>query len=233
MARVKSHIFSTMRGSVAGITYFANQFHQILARHRTSPVDPSTTRQGQVRQAFGAASILFEALTPVEQGRWNDYAQTLTFPNPLGPIQVPGRQVAVGNLGLREYLETLGEAFTATVDTSPTTTGFLTMSPLSIGGPTAPGTGFSVNIGNPNPEDINVVVEQSLIFNSTRNRFKGPFLSSSLQVEKVLTGVTGVLDITVGANDDIVFVRLRAISETGPVRTSRPVILRAVVSTNP
>lgn len=233
MARVKSHLFSIMRGSVGGITYFANQFHQILARHRTSPVDPSTTRQGQVRQSFGSASVLFEALTRPQQSSWQDYASTLSYPNPMGPIQVPGRQVAVGNLGLREYLETLGEVFTGTVDTAPVSTGFLTMSPVSIGPPTAPGTGFSINIGNVNPEDINVVIKRSVVFNNTRNRFKGPFLSSTLQVEKVITSTVGVVDIVVGSNDDVVFVQLRAISEQGPVRTSRPVILRAVVSTNP
>ena len=229
--RARSHLFSVMRGSVAGITYFANQFHQILARHRTAPVDPSTTRQGQVRQAFGSASILFAGLTRAQQTAWQGYADTLQFPNPMGPIQVPGRQVAVGNLGLREYLETLGETFTGSTDFAPSTTGFLTMSPLLTAPPTSPGTGFSLSIGNPNPEDINAIIEISQIFGETRRRFKGPFLSSSLQVLKVDAGTTGTVDITVGLDDNIVFSKIRAISEAGPVRTSRPVILRATVAT--
>ncbi len=230
MARMRGIHADVIRGSIGGNTFFANQFHQILIRQRTSPIDPSSTRQGQVRQAFGSGSILYAALTETQQDSWDDYAEPLRFPNPLGPISVPGRQVAVGNLGLREYLETLGETFTASVDTAPVLSGFLTMSPLNITEPVAPGTGIGVSIGNPNAEDINVVIELSSLFGPTRKRFKGPFRSSTLQVLKVDSETTGAADILFGTVGQIVFVRFRAISETGPVRTSRPAILRGTVA---
>jgi hypothetical protein len=49
MAKFTSHLFSTMAGKVAGIVYFANQWHQINARAATHPVNPNTLYQTMVR----------------------------------------------------------------------------------------------------------------------------------------------------------------------------------------
>ena len=231
MARMRGIHADVIRGSIGGNTFFANQFHQILIRQRTSPVNPSTTAQTQIRSAISGASGLYDNLTQAQKVAWDNYADTLAFPNPLGPITVPGRQVAVGNLGFREYCKTLGESFTGSVNTAPTVSGFLTISNITIVDLGAPGTGFGVSVYNPNPETIKVMYQLSPQFGSGRFRYKGPWVHSTTTFSDINTVSSGVEEFEVGSDGDIYFVRLRAVSEEDEVRLSAESIVRAVVRT--
>jgi hypothetical protein len=229
--RALSHIFSIMRGSVNGITYTANQFHQIIARAKTAPVDPSTTFQGMVRQAFSGAAVFWEGIAQASRDGWEDYASTLTYSNPLGNTEMPGRQVFMGNIGWMLYLLARGIVFTSQEKTPPLIPGFLSLDPVSTGILGAPGTGFSVNVGNPNSSDILVTARRSRPFTATRNTFKGPFNSNSLDTVVVVGESTGTIDFVGGVDGQVFFVEVRAIVDDGPKQVSQKVILRGVVST--
>jgi hypothetical protein len=226
-----SHVWSIARGSVGGITYTANQFGQLIARVKTSPVHPNTTRQGQVKQAFSGAAVAWKALSDQERIDWQSYADSLTYSNPLGPIDMPGRQTMMGNIGFMNYLLAREFVFTTQLFLAPVIPGFLTMDPLSVTAPGAPGTGFDINVGNFNASDIKVIFELSRRFDGSRNRFQGPWQTETLQELDVGAGQTGNLNFEVGADDQVFFVRIRAIVDDGPKQVSQEVILRAVVQT--
>ena len=233
MARMRGIHADVIRGSIGGNTFFANQFHQILIRQRTSPVNPATTPQTQIRAAVSGASGLYDNLSQAQKIAWDNYADTLTFPNPLGPITVPGRQVAVGNLAFREYCETLGETFTGSVDTAPTVSGFLTLSTITVVDPASGHTGFTISVYNPNPEQIKVMYQLSPQFGNGRFRYKGPWVHSTTVFEDIATTTSGTHEFEVGSDGDVYFVRLRAVSEEDEVRLSQESIVRAIVRTAP
>lgn len=230
MARALSQVYTQIRGSVGGVTYLANQYHQIVCRARTSPVDPSTTAQNQVRQAFSGAAVDWLAFTDAQRSDWDDYADSLTYPNPLGDQSLTGRLVAMGNLAFMRYIYARGETLTTSLKTAPTTPGFLSLDPLSIGIAGAASTGFTVNVGNPNPEDISAFIWTSRIFNATRNTYKGPWRTNSMTKLDITAASTGNQAFVQGADGDIVFVYIRAIVDDGLKRISQPAILRAVVT---
>ena len=220
-----------IRGSIGGNTFLANQFHQIVIRQRTSPVNPSSSNQGLVRQAFSGAAVDWKALTPAQRTDWDNYADTLTFPNPLGPIQIPGRQVFMGNIGWFRYLVARGVSFASPSKLAPVSAGFLSLDPLLVLEPEPGNTGFRISVGNVSTSDIQVAFQVSTRFDLSRNLFKGPFRSNSL-ITLALEGETvGVQEFYFGSDDDVYFVRIRAIVDDGPKKLSQDVILRCVVST--
>jgi len=231
MARALSQVFSQIRGSTGGVTYLANQWHQIVTRARTSPVDPSTTNQNKVRQAFSGAAVDWLAQTPGNRELWDEYAQSLTYPNPLGNQTMPGRLVFMSNIGFMRYIYSRGFGLTTILKDAPTEPGFLSLDPLIIAGPGAPGTGVSVSVGNPNSEDISCFVWRSRPFAPTRNSYKGPWISSTMGQMDIPAASTGVYDFSVGTDDQAVFVYGRAIVDDGSKRVSQPFILRGIIDT--
>lgn len=231
MAKILSHVWSTVRGSVGGITYLANPFHQIIARQRTSPVNPQTTFQSMVRGAFSDASVLFEALSDADRLLWNEYADTLIYQGPLGPYSLPARQVAMSNVGFASYLTDRGIDVGSVDCSPPIVPGFLALSDLDVGAPVAAGTGFSISLRNAQAVDVIVAIERSHAFPPTRYRFKGPFLSSSLigaTVPSTSVCVQDILNLNLGS---IYFASVRAITDEPPYRISTKYIVRAVAQT--
>lgn len=231
MARALSQVYSQIRGSVGGVTYLANQWHQIVARARTSPVDPSTTNQNKVRQSFSGAAVDWLAQTEANRLLWDEYAQSLTYPNPLGNQTMPGRLVFMSNISFMRYVYARGFTLTTNAKTPPTEPGFLSLDPLVIAAPGAPGTGVSVSVGNPNTEDISVFLWRSRPFAQTRNTYKGPWSSSSMGQLDVSAASTGSYDFSVGSDDQVCFVYGRAIVDDGSKRLSEPFILRGIIDT--
>lgn len=229
--RMLSTIASGMRGSVGGLTFSANQFHQIIVRQRTAPVNPNTTYQSMMRGAFGDAQSLYEALSEGNKLAWDAYADTLTYEGPLGNNTIPGRQVCLGNVATALYLDDRG-IDVDTVDASPPPApGFLSLADLDVGAPTQVGTGFSVNFRNNNPEDIVVYAQRSIPFNTGRKRYKGPFLSESLDSVEIIAANSGVIDFLNCNEDSVYFAVVRAISAEPPYRMCRPFFVRAVAQT--
>jgi len=230
MARMLGIHASIIRGSIGGNTFLAGPDHQIIVRQRTSPVNPQTTRQTQMRGDFSGAAAKWNALTDIERRAWALYAESVVIPNPVNPIHPTGRQLFVGNVGTRDYLITRGLIFASVVDTAPPNPGRLVVEGLQITAPDSPFTGFTLHVTNPNPELIKLYAFVSPPQNPARNRYQGVFDTESL-ADVDLGAATGTIDFTIGADDDVYFVRTRMIVQTGEVRTSAEYVLRAVVST--
>lgn len=79
-----SHIFTSMRNSVGGITYTANRYASIVGRARIKPVNPSSLVQELMRTNFNAAVAGWKALDPAERTAWSNFAKDTPWWNALG-----------------------------------------------------------------------------------------------------------------------------------------------------
>lgn len=232
MARILSSPWSIVRGSIAGTTYLANRFHQIIARARTSPVNPSTPAQATIRSAFSGTETRWKALTAGDRSRWDDYAANTPVQNPLGPITLTGRLFMRAIITLREYLvASLGAVFIAT-DGAPVTPGMRNIENVQAATPVGPGTGVAIGFTNPlaNP-DLVAFAQLSPAFEPTRNFWKGPWDIASNQVQPVGPGVSFVISFLGLTLDKAYFMRLRVIDKTGPHKMSQDFIVRGIAET--
>jgi hypothetical protein len=234
MARILSQVDVIRRGSVGGVTYLANQFHQIIARARTAPVQPQTNPQQDVRENLSFASAQWQGLTDLKREGWDDYSATCTYHGPISSYSVPGRSMFVSNLS---FLNTNGRLATplliATVLDPPVIPGFAEV--CQVDPPISPGigkTGFSLKVYNLNIDDAVVFAWRSIAWLPTRNRFKGPWVASSLQGEMIAAAgnATFTFDgLTAGL---AYFVYLRLITAEAspgcPHRISASRIIRAI-----
>jgi len=226
--RAQSHIFSNMLGSVNGITYYNGKYHQINARQRTIPVDPNTTNQAAVRSSLAKASGFWGQATDATRTGWEDYADTLVYPSPMGSGKRSGRLVFIGNLTLASYIEARElDDIVASVE-PPTIAGFLPAGPVTPTAPVGPGTGVGVGIQNLTGEDILAFAEISFGFNDTRNSYKGPFRSSTAIADEISSSTSGVIEF-LGLEEGLAyFVRVRCISSEQPFRISSEYIIRGI-----
>ncbi len=196
MARALSQVYSIIRGSVGGVTYLANQFHQIVVRARTAPVQPGTTPQAQMRTAFSAAEAIWRLATTLQQAGWSLHALSVQYQGPLGKYTISGRLRALAVLSLASYLNT---RFSKTITISPTPplrTGWFLISNFNLVNLAAPGTGFTINITNDESEACVVLVNISPALNNTRNFWKGPWDDSLTQTFDIAASASGTQDIT-------------------------------------
>jgi hypothetical protein len=229
-----SHLASVMRGSVGGITYLANQFHQIVARTRTAPVDPNTTAQQYMKNAVSYASVLYENLSTAQKLAWANYALTVNYSGPFGSYNVPGRQVCVGNVAVAYYLGQLGIAIGVPNATAPTNPGKVAMTSIGFSAPTSSGTGIQVDFYNAEgTEQIIGYAEISPKQNTGRLRYKGPFNSSAVGSDSPTAGASGAIEFLGLDDGGIYFARIRAITSANPFRLSAETIIRCVASTTP
>lgn len=212
MARILSPVWSTIRGSIGGTTYLSNQWHQIVARQRTAPVNPQTSRQGVIRTGFGDGSSRWQDLTAAQRSNWNDYADTCEYQGPLGNYTVPGRQLFVGTMALVTYTNAIDPANAITpIVTAPTTPGFFSGLTITPSLPTTiPSTGIALSIENTTGETARILSARSFAFPATRNRYKGPFLSSTSKLSIINSGTASILEYTDLADGLVYFIRLRA-----------------------
>jgi len=227
--RMDSHIASVMRGSVGGITYLANQFHQIVARTRTAPVDPNTTAQQYMKNAVSYASVLYENLSDANKLAWNNYASTVTFSGPFGNYNVPGRQLCVGNVAVAYYLGQQGVLIGSPDATPPTNPGKVALTSIATQAPTSVGTGIELTFYNAEAsETIIAYAEISPKQNSGRLRYKGPFITSTLDTDAPSSSSAGSIEFLGLDDGGVYFIKVRAITNANPFRLSAETIIRAV-----
>ena len=230
MARALSQIVTVIRGSVGGITFTANQWHQILLRARTAPVQPQTNAQGYIKTGFAEASDLWKNLTPVIRAQWTDYALSVTYTGPLGDYTLPGRQIFMAAVSLFGFLRNAGLISAAITTDPPIIPGRATITNINADVLGAPGTGFQVNVSNPSAEDIFVLMELSPPFNQTRLRYKGPFNFNSAIIVHLPASTSSFHAFTGLIEDLAYFVRLRGVVTAGPARLTLETFLRAVAT---
>lgn len=231
MARLLSPVASIMRGSVAGLTYFSNQFHQIVVRARTAPVQPSTPYQSTIRQSFDRGCVEWDNLTDSDRALWNDYAATCKFPGPLGEYTVPGRQLMIGCYAFLQYILTRSLA-SPSIDThAPSVNGFAGIDTIIASALPAPGTGFQVSVHNPNSESLCVMIERSLGFKPSRTRYKGPWVCSASQALLIPTDTSSAVSFTGLSVGMRYFYRVRGVTEDDPMRESAAFIGNVLATT--
>ncbi len=232
--RCLSQIVTIARGSVGGLTWTANQFHQLVVRARTAPVQPNTTPQTEIKSAFDLASQYWDGLTDQKRADWEAYAQTVTFTGPLGDYQLSGRHLFIGGLSQVNYINATGLDTIAVNIDPPLIAGRLAFGNVTAGVFVGVGqTGIAVDFTIPELSDYVVLARRSIGFGPARLRYKGPWLTSSSQVDTS----TGPLSVQMTFNglveDAVYFVQVRAFVENEPCRYSSSSIVRCVAVTNP
>ena len=228
MARFQSQVYTAIRGSIGGITYTKNQFQSLIAKARVAPTNPRTNNQTLMRSAFAGASQMWTDATPAVRAAWEAYADNLVYHGPLSTFKLPGRQVFLGNLAAAIYYKDRGLTIGAILNTPPSEEGFLELSGVTATRSATVGTGITVNATVVGSEPIIVAAQISNAFNTTRERFNGPFVSSTLsEIDCSAAPVSAFEDFLTLIEDKIYFAQLRAISAGAPYRMSPYYVLRA------
>lgn len=213
--RFLSQVYTIARGSVGGITYTANQWHQLIARARTSPVQPGTPFQTGIKSAFDIADDDWRVLSEPVKDDWRNYAQTCTYQGPLGSYTVPGRQLFIGTTALVKYTRGIAPLLGINYDNiAPVIAGFLNPGSVLVatyGGLTQ---GIAISIGLAPGDTAIAVIDHSVAFNQTRNRFKGPWISNDKTVGLLAGGATTTFNINLvpGTLQQAMFTRTRIFS---------------------
>lgn len=227
-----SQVYVIARGSVGGVTYVANQFHQLIARARTSPVNPMTSLQTAIRSAFSGAETRWKALAPSAREDWDAYAARTPRQNPLGPIYLTGRLFARGVHGLRDFLIAQYAAVFTISDIAPITPGMRSISNVAATSPAGPGTGVAItflnSIANP---DIVCFAQVSQAFEPTRNNYTGPWDTSSNKIQAVASGTSPLIEFLGLTVDKAYFIRIRCIDKDGPHKITEEFIVRSIAET--
>jgi len=231
MAKALSHIMSTIRGSVGGLTYTANGFAQIVMKNRTAPVQPNTTPQTKVRSCLNAASIAWQGLTPTERANWELYAQTVTYEGPQGTYQITGRDIFIAGFSLQSYAYMEGAA-SQTVETDPPSlAGKLTLAGIEEAIYVGPGTGIGFNVNNYGTEDVTLIVNVSPPQNPTRYRYKGPWNPALTDFLDAPLSTSSNYEIDNLEAGRVYFVMIRGVTQSTPARVTSRAYLRLVAAT--
>lgn len=229
MAKARSHLMSTIRGSIAGITYTANGFQPLVMRNRTVPVQPVSNFRNDIKAGFASGSLLWEGLTDQQRFKWTQYAQTVSYEGPLGWYQIPARQLFIGTQALYQYYVARGLLVLAppSLD-APTNPGAMALMDPVISDPSAPAVGIKIGITNLNGEEILYSAQLSFKQSAARNFYKGPWDPSSFQSSSVQDTQSGIIEFEGLDEDGVYFARLKAISAEGPFRIARTQIIRFI-----
>lgn len=232
MARLLSPIVSIMRGSVGGITFTANTFHQIVARARTAPVQPGTNYQSMIRSAFTTASVAWRQMTEPNRQLWREYAKTVTYTGPLGTYQIPGRSMFISNYAYMYYFYLRGLIEEVSLPTPPDRPGLIG---IGIGPTTAPATGigYKIKIENPNDEAVVCIMTRSWAYGETKWFHKGPFLSFTAQSVLIPANISATVQFTGLVVGLAYFNMVRLQVDGAPLRLSNSRIVRALAVAAP
>lgn len=229
MARMLSPLASILRGSIAGLTFTANQFHQIVVRQKTAPVQPNTTPQTDIKLAFTSAESAWEGLTEAVQRNWENYAGATPLSGPLGDYTITGRLMFHAVFGLVFYMNATLAAGMSTVTTAPPTPGFAQLPNFTVGPPGLGENGVRISATIPIfDQDMFMFAQRSIVYSPTRKRFKGPWDSATNQAVDFAAGVEGEIDFIGLEVDDVIFVHIRGIITPAPHRIAQDIIIRAV-----
>ncbi len=233
MAKMLSHVASTIRGSVGGLTYTSAQGAQIVMKIRSAPVQPNTGPQTGVRSALSQASALWLGLTDAQRQDWELYAQTVTYEGPQGSYTLTGRQIFCAAIVPQILSFTAGTVGQVVVDTPPTIPGRFTAGIVAEGTYTGPGTGVALDISNETSVDGACQLQISQPFNPTRYRYKGPWDTDAQTWQLVPGPATTHIEIDGLTAGMIYFIRTRLVTLDTPARISALGFLRLQAVTVP
>lgn len=226
MAIGLSHLFSSMAGSVAGITYFRNRYASIVMRERVTPVDPRTVPQQTVRARMSAGVASWQALSDANRQSWEIYASGTPWKNSLAQdVRLTGFNMYLSVLLAAQMINpTLNVALLATAFCTPG----LNIQPKVTFSPCVGGSaGFNINFVNPHPTDnMRVGVHISTAQNTTVNFWKGPYDSTNYQsTNSIPPGFGTTINYKLLTVDKRYFLRIRCWNNTQKTLVSSPMLL--------
>lgn len=231
--RILSAIGTVMRGSLGGITATANQFQNIILRARVSPVNPNTTKQTASRTAFDGAVAAWKTISQAFRDGWNDYAATLSFSGPTGDYTITGRLAFIRSLQPALYLQgQVGVPAIVAFD-PPIISGALNVQGVILSTfAGAADTGVALTFTTEASEDIIGYAERSFSFDASRERFKGPFLSDSIEFTSLVAPGSGIIEFGGLTEGKRYFMNPRFITALAPFRLSSRSFLNDLAITN-
>lgn len=213
MARLLSQNAVIIRGSIGGITYSANQFHQIIARARTSPAQFPSNLQTQFRASFAAACLDWAVLTPPQRAAWDLFAPSIPYTGPLGSYVVNGREIFLGARTLVRYYNVRFLASLTLLPGAPVLPGRYAMLAAYIGPPALAATGFRLYLTNSGAQPVAYIVNCSKPFLQTRLKWKGPWDSAQQKNGTLAPGAAALaISFTAPAIDLAYFVEITAVT---------------------
>ncbi|MCK5317010.1 MAG: hypothetical protein KAJ55_03805 [Anaerolineales bacterium] len=227
MARALSQVYTTIRGSVGGVTYLAGPHHAIIARARVAPVQPISLFKTAAKNALVTAAGVWKRLTALEQLDWDNYALTVIRQGATGSYNVTGRLLMMGARQLQQYVTNRALASPTMLDTAPLTEGMLLPSGIGIVPPPGPAqVGFGVTITADPGDDTLALIDISKAFDKERHFWKGPWDTSKSQAVVIpadTTVETIFVALTVGR---FYFIRVKCVGDDAGPKLSAEFFLR-------
>lgn len=233
MAICVSHLHSSMRGSIAGITYLTTPSGAIIARQRVIPVDAPSPMRTHIKSAMIQAVAAWQALTSAQKTAWQMWAQA------NGTLS--GREEFIAGHALLYFgINSTPAGWVSPVDsqTAPDFNGHPAIALSSVPFITALQTGVSFQVQNTSPHSVMAIIELSPMLSNGRNYWKGPYDTTVTQASLILTSIKKRYDFQVAAPGMRFFCRVRAFTSqalathTGTV-ISAPFITFSTSVTNP
>lgn len=169
MAIVVSHLHSSMRGSIAGVTYLTTPAGQIIARQRTRPVTSTSPASTAAKDAMIQSVAGWDVLTAAQKLAWNIWAAANSTKS--------GREEYIAGHCMMNYgilTEPPVWAAPNVTEPAPTFPGHpsLTLSAVPF---TTLGTGVAFQVQNTSPYTAIGFIELSPMLSNGRNYWKGPW----------------------------------------------------------
>lgn len=174
-----SPVYSQGSGSIAGITYSHNRFGN-YTRMRVTPVNPSSTQQQFVRNAFGALAVIWATtLTTAQRDAWDLYADNVPVLDKLGQsINLTGMNMFIRSNTPRQQLNNIaGSVVLPIVLTGPTTFSLAETDPsasATVTTPSAVSTTFDDQLDWVTEDEAALFVYSGRPANASINFFGGP-----------------------------------------------------------
>jgi len=233
MARGLSALFTVLRGSIGNLTFFSGRHHSILVRDRIAPVQPDTPAQQNIRAAMTAANAFWLSISNADRKGWVQYAKSLKHYHPVNRIQDIGRMAFLTANILREYWILEGLALIASDGSPPAPDGWLPIPNLQVVNDSPGQIGFRLRWQFNYTEDMYFIAIRSPGFPITRNRYKGPWVQSSLRRSTIPAGNSTSMNFRGLVAGQAYFVCYRATTRYNPVRVSHTGIIRVIAFTSP
>lgn len=231
MAICRSHIFSQIVGSVAGITYFYNRYGSIVCRDRVVPVDPATVGQQTVRSLMSAAVAAWQALSQSDRDSWSDYASLTPWTNALGDdCRLTGFNMYIAvRLAVLRINPTANMSLLNRAHCTP---GMFVQPEITFGICSGGTDGFKLQLKNIHPtNNMRCGVHISTPQNLSVNFWKGPYDYNSHR-STISTAPGGIATLTYNNLSKLkkYFLRIRAWDSTAKTRISTPVHVSRVTA---
>lgn len=175
MAKLLSHTFSTIKGSVGDLTYKSNQHAQIIVYPRQTPLQPNTTYQLWYRNAVRDAASMWNTAPESTRQLWNAYAPHISNHGPLGPIPYTGRTLFMGWITTSLYHRHLNPYLATVSAQCPSIARRIHFRFRYRQTQPPPSTRFLFTIYNFDTEPVAFSIIQSPPLSPTRLRYKGPW----------------------------------------------------------